>query len=209
MIKLEAVSKEIKKNEVIKNFTYEFEKGKCYLVTGHNGSGKTMLLRLICGLLTPTSGNITIKEKCNYGIMIENPSFIKYETGFYNLKSLADIKKTIDNETIREYLEKFNLGDVADNNVKTYSLGMRQRLGLAQAFMEDQNVILLDEPFNALDSENFNKVLELIEQEKEKGKLIIIASHTKLDMYENLFNVEIKLSDGNMLDVIEKKENTL
>lgn len=200
MIKLKDVTKDIKGNKVVESFSYEFLQGKCYLVTGHNGSGKTMLLRLLCGLLTPTNGIIKHKEKCEYGVIIENPKFLSYESGLYNLQYLASINKKISDEEIEKYLKIFNLYDVRKKNVKTYSLGMCQRLALAQALMENPNVILLDEPFNALDAENYDNVINVLQEEKSKGKLIVIASHTNLENKENLFDVEIKMNDGKLVE---------
>lgn len=200
MIKLQDVTKEIKGNKVVENFNYEFLENKCYLVTGHNGSGKTMLLRLLCGLLTPTNGTIKYKKQCEYGVIIENPKFLNYETGLYNLQYLASINKKISDEEIIKYLKIFNLYDVRKKNVKTYSLGMCQRLALAQALMENPNVILLDEPFNALDADNYSNVINVLQEEKSKGKLIIIASHTNLENKENLFDIEIKMNDGKIVE---------
>lgn len=134
-----------------------------------------MLLRLLCGLLTPTRGTIE-KPEYTYGVMIETPNFVLHETARQNLKFLASIQKKIGMEEIENNLEEVNLLDEIDVKVKNYSLGMRQRLGFCQAVMEDPDVILLDEPFNALDDEHFDLILKRI-LEMKKDKIIVIAAH--------------------------------
>lgn len=175
MIKLNNVTKNIKEKVVIDDVSLTFEEGKLYLLRGHNGSGKTMLLRLLCGLLTPTRGTIE-KPEYTYGVMIETPNFVLHETARQNLKFLASIQKKIGMEEIENNLEEVNLLNEIDVKVKNYSLGMRQRLGFCQAVMEDPDVILLDEPFNALDDEHFDLILKRI-LEMKKDKIIVIAAH--------------------------------
>lgn len=175
MIKLNNVTKKIKEKVVIDDVSLTFEEGKLYLLRGHNGSGKTMLLRLLCGLLTPTRGTIE-KPEYTYGVMIETPNFVLHETARQNLKFLASIQKKIGMKEIENNLEKVNLLNEIDVKVKNYSLGMRQRLGFCQAVMEDPDVILLDEPFNALDDEHFDLILKRI-LEMKKDKIIVIAAH--------------------------------
>lgn len=175
MIKLNNVTKKIKEKVVIDDVSLTFEEGKLYLLRGHNGSGKTMLLRLLCGLLTPTRGTIE-KPEYTYGVMIETPNFVLHETARQNLKFLASIQKKIGMEEIENNLEEVNLLNEIDVKVKNYSLGMRQRLGFCQAVMEDPDVILLDEPFNALDDEHFDLILKRI-LEMKKDKIIVIAAH--------------------------------
>lgn len=175
MIKLNNVTKKIKEKVVIDDVSLTFEEGKLYLLRGHNGSGKTMLLRLLCGLLTPTRGTIE-KPEYTYGVMIETPNFVLHETARQNLKFLASIQKKIGMKEIENNLEEVNLLKEIDVKVKNYSLGMRQRLGFCQAVMEDPDVILLDEPFNALDDEHFDLILKRI-LEMKKDKIIVIAAH--------------------------------
>ncbi len=175
MIKLNNVTKKIKEKVVIDDVSLIFEEGKLYLLRGHNGSGKTMLLRLLCGLLTPTRGTIE-KPEYTYGVMIETPNFVLHETARQNLKFLASIQKKIGMKEIENNLEEVNLLNEIDVKVKNYSLGMRQRLGFCQAVMEDPDVILLDEPFNALDDEHFDLILKRI-LEMKKDKIIVIAAH--------------------------------
>ena len=160
MLKADKITKVLKGNEVLSNISYTFENGKIYLLTGHNGCGKTMLLRALCGLITPDSGEIICDKKCNFGVVIETPKFMENETGYFNLCYLASIRNTINKDTIKENIKLFDLDNEKNKKVKTYSLGMKQRLGLCQAVMEDPDIILLDEPFKAIDEENLNRIYE-------------------------------------------------
>lgn len=198
MIKLENVSKLIKDKNILVNVNLEFKEGQCYLVKGHNGSGKTMLLRMICGFLKPTDGKVIYDKEYSYGVIIENPAFFLNETAMYNMKYLADINKKIGKEEIEKWLKKFNLLEFKDKKVKTFSLGMKQRLALCQAFMESPDVILLDEPFNAIDEDNLNIVYDLLKEQREAGKIIVIASHI-----ENNFNYDsiITMNEGKISNV--------
>lgn len=170
-----------------------FESGNMYLLKGHNGSGKTMLLRLIGGLIKPSSGTINYSKPFDVGVMIENPMFMENQSGLYNLNYLASIKKKTTQEQIDTSLKRVNLYDERNFKVKEYSLGMKQRLGFCQAIMEDQEVILLDEPFNALDEENMHQVIETLMKLKEKGKIIVIAAHglnqDDLHIFDQVFHI--------------------
>ena len=199
MISLREVSKSIKNKQVLENISIEFEEGKMYLLKGHNGCGKTMLLRMICNLIQPTSGTIEYEKDYTYGVMIENPQFIENETGYYNMKYLASIQKKIGKEEIEEMMKIFNLYDVKDKKVKSYSLGMKQRLGIVQALMEDPDVILLDEPFNALDEKNFNVVLQYLKEERNRGKMIVIAAHSLDSGQMSEFDSIIQMDNGKIL----------
>lgn len=198
MIRILNVNKEIKKKQILRNINLELNEGDCVAVTGHNGCGKTMLLRLICGLIRPTSGEVKYDDDYTFGVIIENPSFFLHETALYNLKYLANINKTIDENTINEYLKIFNLYDVRNKKVSTFSLGMKQRLALCQAFMENPDVILLDEPFNALDEENLKIACENIYKQKEKGKITVIAAHGEIPN-ECGINKTIKMNNGEIV----------
>ena len=199
MIELNLVTKKIKDKTVLEDISLKLEKGKIYLLKGHNGSGKTMLLRLLCDLLNPTSGEVKKKEY-TYGVMIENPSFMEYETARQNLKFLASIQKKINMKDIEEALDKVNLLSVADNKVKGFSLGMKQRLGFCQAIMEKPDVLLLDEPFNALDDEHFNLILTTIEEMKE-NRIIVIAAHGFNMIEHPIFDEIISLSNGKITNI--------
>ncbi len=197
MIRIENVSKEIKNNVVLNNINLELKEGEIILLKGHNGSGKTMLLRLICGFINPTIGNVVGTNGYSFGVIIENPVFFLQETAFYNLKYLASINKIITNDEINNYLKKLNLYEVRNKKVKTFSLGMKQRLALCQAFMENPDVLLLDEPFNAIDDENLKIVYELIEEFRKNKKIIVIASHG--DVSNLKFSKIIKMNNGKII----------
>ena len=191
MISLQNVYKKIKDDNVLNDFTYTFEGGKIYLIRGHNGCGKTMLLRLLCDLIKPTNGKIT-KSDYSYGVMIENPSFIEHESAKSNLKFLASIQKKIDNNEIEAYLKKVNLFNVANKKVKSFSLGMKQRLAFCQAIMENPDVLLLDEPFNALDDENFTNMVNILKEIKN-DKIIVIAAHgfniSEIELFDEVITI--------------------
>ena len=196
MIKFSNVSKVIKKKEVLSNITLTLTTGNCYLLTGHNGSGKTMLLRLLAGLIAPSSGIIKSPKDYFYGVIIENPNFLNNETVYRNLELLAKINNHISSAQIDFYLTYFDLINMKNSSVKKLSLGMNQRLALCQAFMENQDVILLDEPFNALDAENTTKLINLIKQEKENGKIIVVAAHNISSEMESIFDKVFTMING-------------
>ena len=147
-----------------------------------------MLLRLLAGLIRSTSGEIVFSKRPSYGVIIENPSFLMHESAYYNLKFLADINRKIGKQTIDAYLKHFGLYDMRNKKVKALSLGMRQRLALAQAFMENPNILLLDEPFNALDKQYRALLLEDLFSAKESGKTIVIASHGDTEADSNIYD---------------------
>lgn len=196
MIEVNDVSKTIKQKIILNSLNATFEEGHAYLIKGHNGSGKSMLLRLISGLLKPSTGELRTSQSYRFGVIIESPHFLMNETGLYNLKYLANIRKVIGIDEIYEVMKTFNLYDKKDDKVKTYSLGMKQRLALCQAFMEDPDVLLLDEPFNALDDKNSEVLIQKLIEFKEKGKIIIIAAHGLDRELESMFDEIIYMVDG-------------
>ena len=202
MIKIENASKIIKKQEILKNINLEINCGDVVMIHGHNGSGKTMLLRLLCGLIKPSSGTVITEQDVRFGVIIENPTFFQNESGFYNLKYLATINKLIDDNEIDKWMKTFNLYEVKKKRVKSYSLGMKQRLALSQAFMENPDVLLLDEPFNGIDDENLEITYEIFAHAKEKGQIIVIASHVKIPV-PDLITKEIRMSNGEIKSVTE------
>lgn len=205
MIKLNAVTKKLKGKIILDDVSTTFEKGKIYLLRGHNGSGKTMLLRLLCDLITPTSGTID-KPEYTYGVMIETPNFLLHETARQNLKFLASIQKKIGMKEIEKSLEEVNLLSEIDTKVKIFSLGMKQRLGFCQAVMEDPDILLLDEPFNALDDEHFDLILKRILGMK-KDKIIVIAAHGfDVEKYP-VFDQVITLNNGKVTQIEEQMCN--
>ncbi len=190
-IVLKNVSKSFGNEAVLKSVNLSCQKGEIYGVCGRNGSGKTVLLKIICGLMKPDEGEVNVCGKqigkdCDFpqsiGVVIEHPGFLKGKSGFENLKYLAKIKKKITDREICEAMTKVGLDGTDKKKVGKYSMGMRQRLGIAQAIMEDPEVLLLDEPINGLDAQCTEKVRELLLELKEKGKVIILVSHNKEDI---------------------------
>ena len=168
-----------------------FEKGKIHGLIGRNGSGKTMLMKCICGFVKPSQGEIfvageRIGKDCDFpkntGIIIETPGFIPYYSGYKNLKLLAGLNNKIGKQEVREAMEKVGLDPDLKRHVKKYSLGMRQRLGLAQAIMEGPELLILDEPMNGLDKEGVEDMRKYLLDFKTQGKTILIASHSSEDI---------------------------
>jgi ABC-2 type transport system ATP-binding protein len=196
MIELTSVSKKIKQKTILDDINLIFNEGNAYLLEGPNGSGKTMLLRVICGLLLPSAGTVKYDTAHSFGVIIETPSFIKHETGLYNLKYLASINKKAGSEKILDTMRKLNLYEFRNDKVKTYSLGMKQRLGISQALMEDQDVLLFDEPFNALDDENYAVVMKIMDDHKKNGGIIVVAAHGLEENRRELFDTTIRVDAG-------------
>ncbi len=185
-IKVENISKTIRGVKVLDDISLEFNSGEITGLKGINGSGKTMLMRTICGLIRPTSGKVTIDGKVlkkdmdfpeSIGILIDSPTFLENYSAFDNLKYLASIKNKVSDEEIKELLEEVNLTEAMHKKFKFYSLGMKQRLGIAGAVLGHPDVILIDEPTNALDAKGIEIVKKILRQEKEHGALIILTCH--------------------------------
>ena len=181
----------MKKTDILKDVSVTFNEGKIYGLVGHNGCGKTMLMKCICGFVKPTSGKITVNDKVigrdvdyieNAGIILETPNFIPYYSGLRNLKMLAAIKNNISLQQIMDTMELCGLNPELKRHVKKYSLGMRQRLGLAQALMEKPDILILDESFNGLDHDGVQDMYDILKRFKEEGKIIIISSHSSTDI---------------------------
>ena len=179
-----------------------------YGLKGKNGSGKTMLMRAICGLISPTSGSVVINGETlgkqisfprSVGVLIENPAFIPGYTGLKNLQVLADIQKRIDKKKICETLEKIGLDPEDKRTYRKYSLGMKQRLGIAAAVMEDPDIVILDEPINALDESGAMQVRDILKEQKERGAICIIACHDSEEL-EYLSDEIIQIQDGEIVD---------
>lgn len=191
MIKVSDVSLILKNVPILIDINVSFERGKIHGLIGRNGSGKTMLMKCICGFVKPTEGTIIVDGKrigkdCDFpentGIIIETPGFIPYYSGYKNLKLLADLRKKITHEDIKSTMEKVELNPELKLHVRKYSLGMRQRLGLAQAIMENPDLLILDEPMNGLDKDGVKDMREYLLDLKERGKTILIASHSAEDI---------------------------
>lgn len=212
MIQLQNVTKRIKENTVLDNVSYTFKSGFVYGLYGQNGSGKTMLLRAISGLINLDSGSIFIDgeklhDKIEFppetGIVIENMELLPECSAKRNLKMLAKIKNIADEKDIIFSLERVGLDPDSDKKVKKFSLGMKQRLNIAQAIFENQKIILLDEPTNALDEDAVQLIYKIIREEKSRGATIIVATHHKEDLKE-VCDVILKIAEGK---IVEENEN--
>lgn len=204
MVEIKNYCKSIKSRPILNNVSYNFEYGKIYGIYGHNGSGKTMLLRAIAGLLVPDSGSVVIDGKVlhkdmsfppSIGIVIENMNLLPQYNAFDNLKILGKIKKTATDEDIKTALERVGLK--SDLKLKKFSLGMKQRLNIAQAVFEKQKIILLDEPTNALDNDGVQLIYKLLKEEKERGALVVITTHHKEDL-EEICDVVLEMTEGEL-----------
>lgn len=175
---------------MLDDISVRFEKGKIHGIIGRNGTGKTVLMKCICGFTRPDSGSIIVDGKkvdgtqmpSGIGIIIESPGFIDNVSGFKNLQMLASIKNLISKEKIKETMRQLELDPDEKKPVRTYSLGMRQRLGIAQAIMEEPNLLILDEPMNSLDKKGVKTVRDTLLKMKEKGTTILLASHYAEDI---------------------------
>ena len=212
MIQLQNVTKRIKENTVLDNVSYTFKSGFVYGLYGQNGSGKTMLLRAISGLINLDSGSIFIDgeklhDKIEFppetGIVIENMELLPECSAKRNLQMLAKIKNIADEKDIIFSLERVGLDPDSDKKVKKFSLEMKQRLNIAQAIFENQKIILLDEPTNALDEDAVQLIYKIIREEKSRGATIIVATHHKEDLKE-VCDVILKIAEGK---IVEENEN--
>ena len=185
------VTKKFGTSEVLKDVSINFEKGKIHGLIGRNGSGKTMLMKCICGFVPVSEGKILVDNKEigkdidvpeSIGAIIETPGFLYGYSGYNNLKFLASIRNKISKEKIRQTIQMVGLNPDSKKHVGKYSLGMRQRLGLAQAIMEDPEILLLDEPMNGLDKHGVGEMRELFRSFADQGKTIIMANHSSEDI---------------------------
>ncbi|WP_238883387.1 ATP-binding cassette domain-containing protein [Clostridium sp. YIM B02551] len=190
-IHIEHIFKNFGQEQILSDVSHDFEKGKIHGIVGNNGSGKTVLMKCICGFLVPTKGKILVQDKQvgkdmdfpqDLGLIIETPGFLPQLSGMNNLKLLASLKRKISDEIIKDTLKLVGLDPEMKKPVSKYSLGMRQRLGIAQAIMEDPSLLILDEPFNGLDKKGIADIRALLQDLKTKGKTIILASHNAQDI---------------------------
>ena len=193
IISVKNLSKDFGQERVLKSVTRDFERGKIHGIVGNNGSGKTVLMKCICGFLIPDSGSITVNGERvgvdvdfprDMGLIIETPGFLPNMTGVKNLEILASLNKKIGLEGIAAAIRRVGLDPLMKKPVGKYSLGMRQRLGIAQAIMEDPALLILDEPLNGLDKHGVAEMRKLIKGLKEQGKTILLASHNQGDIDE-------------------------
>jgi ABC-2 type transport system ATP-binding protein len=209
IISVRNVSKKFENQYVLKNISVEFHKGNIYGLIGRNGSGKTMLLKTICGFVIPTQGEVYVRNKRvgydvdfpdSLGFIIENPGFLPKDSGLKNLKYLASIRQQVGVDRIRECMELVGLDPSSRKPVGKYSLGMRQRLGIAQAIMEDPEILILDEPMNGLDNHGVDDIRALLLRLSKEGKTIILASHSAEDI-DILCNHVYKMDAGSIQKV--------
>lgn len=207
VIKIENVSVEFVGEKVLQEINLQMESKKIYGLIGRNGSGKSVLLRCIIGFLKPSSGDVWINGKRigkdmeffdNIGFILNSPGFLPELSGFKNLCYLASIKKIADKKKIAETMELVGLEPKSRKSVAKYSLGMRQRLAIAQAIMEEPEILILDEPMNGLDEDAVEEIRALLLELKEKGVLIIITSHNREDI-DVLCDEVYRIKKGKML----------
>lgn len=207
-IQINQVVKRFRSFAALDHITISFEQGKIHGIIGRNGSGKTVLFKCICGFMYPEEGEILVGGKrigkdCsiaeNVGIIIENPGFLPNYSGYKNLLFLAGLSQEVRKERIREVLRLVGLDQAGNKHVSKYSMGMRQRLGIAQAIMEDPSILILDEPMNGLDNQGVEDMRKLFLKLKEEGKTILIASHNKEDIAA-LCDTVIEMDHGKIIE---------
>lgn len=213
-IKISHVSKTIKNNPVIKDISMELQSGAVYGFKGINGSGKTMLMRLISGLIRPSQGEISMNGKIlgkdisfpnSIGVFLENPAFLDAYSGFNNLKLLASIKSVASDDDIRNTLLRVGLDPDSNKKYKKYSLGMKQRLGIAAAIMEKPEIVILDEPTNSLDEDGVDLVKHIVRNEKERGALVVISCHDE-EILKGMSDEVFLLEQGRLIGHITEED---
>lgn len=214
-LEIKNITKKFKNQTVIDDVSIKFTPGKIYGLVGRNGCGKSVLLKMICGIMTPNEGEILFDNEDHirkYGMpkstraLIENPEFIGSLTGYENLKLLASIQNTINDKRIMETLRLVGLDGDENKKFKEYSLGMKQKLGIAQVIMEDADLLIFDEPFNGLDEKSAKDIRNLLKTLKDKNKIIIIATHIKEDI-ETLIDELYKVDAGKVVKNDKQNKN--
>lgn len=214
-IELKNVTKEINGNLILSNINLNLDRGKIYGIKGKNGSGKTMLFRAICGFIR-TDGSVIVDGKAigkdgsypdSIGVLLENPGFLPNYSGFKNLKYLAEINNKINDNDITNILKEVGLEPTEKKSFRKYSLGMKQKLGIAQAIMENPDVVILDEPTNALDEESVKKINSMIVKLKNDNKLVLISNHNR-DELEMICDEIYSIENGKIYDhMVIREEN--
>lgn len=210
MIEVKGLTKDFKETKALDNVSLLFDSGKIHGLIGRNGSGKTVLMKIICGFMAPTKGEVYIDQKRykpsdlreSMGVIIENPGFIGSKNGFTNLWYLASIRKKADKEQVKEAMKVVGLDPASKKPVRKYSMGMRQRLGIAQAIMEDPEILLLDEPMNGLDNQGVADIRQVLADLRKQGKTIILASHSREDI-EILCDTVTEMESGHAAKIKE------
>ena len=210
MIKVDGINLTLKGREILSDINLELLQGNIYGLVGNNGSGKTMLMKVICGLVKPGSGTVTCDGRVigrdddylpDAGVIIETPGFISYYSGIRNLKLLAGIRGRIGTAEIRKAMEDVGLDPDLRLPVRKYSLGMRQRLGIAQAIMENPRHLIFDEPMNGLDKNGVGDTRKLLLEKKEQGAIIILSSHNREDI-DILCDHVYEMEQGHMTEIV-------
>lgn len=216
-ITVKNITKKIRGNIVADDVNMTMKSGIVYGLCGYNGCGKTMLMRLIAGLIIPTKGKILFDNKIlgkdidfpeSMGILIESPAFLDGLSGFDNLKLLSSIQGKIDDERIKKTISRVGLDPKDKKKYRKYSLGMKQRLGIAAAIMESPELIILDEPTNALDSDGVELTKRLIDEERQRGALVIMTCHDR-SILEGVCDVIYSIEHGRITDekILNSEEN--
>lgn len=209
MIELKNISKTFKNELIFNDISLEFFDNTIYGIIGRNGSGKSVLFKMISGYMKPDVGNIIVEGKNinkngifpdSIGILIESPGFLWFESALSNLKYLADIKNNVSEQQIIDTIKAVGIDPYSKKKTGKFSLGMKQRLGIAQAIMESPDILILDEPFNGLDDEGVNHIRKLILGYKQNGRTIIISSHNKEDI-DLLCDIVYRIENGKIVEL--------
>ena len=192
MLKVTHVSKKFKDADVLKDVSLTVKPGELIHIVGINGSGKSTLFKIITGLLKADSGTVSLDSGDVIGALIENPGFLEYETAWDNLRFLANVHHKFQADKVKKLLTDFDLDPDSQQAVGKYSIGMRQKVGIVQAIMEDQNIILLDEPTRGIDKKGVKQFVDLLERLKDEGKAVVVASHDDIPglVYDRTLTLE-------------------
>ncbi len=213
MIEIKKLSKKIGRTIVLDDIDLTIPNATIVGLQGINGSGKTMLIRSIAGLIKPTKGSVSINGKTlwkdisfppSIGALIENPAFLNSYTSFDNLEMLASLKHKIGKREIRAAIVRVGLDPDDKRKYKKYSLGMKQRLGIAAAIMEKPDIVLLDEPTNALDEEGVQTLKDIITDQKKRGAIVVVASHDRLFL-ESVAEIIYRFENGRLVDSLKQE----
>jgi len=211
-MELRNISKQFSGQLVLEDISLTIEKGTTIGLVGENGSGKSVLFKILCGFVKPDQGQAYVQGKQlgikedfpeNMGVFINSPGFIGIYSGYKNLEFLANIRGVIGEREIKEAMQKVGLDPSNKTKVDNYSLGMKQKLGLAQAIMENQDILILDEPFNALDYKTYNDMKEILRILQAEGKTILLTSHNYDDV-EQLCNTVFMIHEGKLLELTDE-----